>query len=143
MVEWKSCGLSPGIGSTTDAVVVKTIGCNGCCWCGICWAWDSLLRACEMETTGSSWPGLKKRENVHIISVSGHCTHLIFKICQIVAGTSMNCIFGGFFLFILVLTGMLVFFTRTGKHDCCLWKHPPSHRLTSIWLGVIYKWIKR
>ena len=32
-------------------------------------------------------------------SVSGHCLHCIFKLCQIAAGMSMNFIFGGFVKF--------------------------------------------
>ena len=35
-------------------------------------------------------------KQIHITSVSGHCTYLIFKICQIIAGTCMICQFYGF-----------------------------------------------
>ena len=43
-------------------------------------------------------------QKIRILSVSGHCMHLIFKICPTVAGVSMmsqflNLIFGGFFQF--------------------------------------------
>ena len=35
-------------------------------------------------------------KQIHTTSVSGHCTYLIFKVCQIIAGTSMICQFYGF-----------------------------------------------
>ena len=35
------------------------------------------------------------------------------------------------------LTGIFFFWIFDGKHDWLWWKQPPSHRITSTWLGVI------
>ena len=41
------------------------------------------------EVISRTFPS-KFLHTIYITSVSGNCTHLIFKICQIVAGTSMT-----------------------------------------------------
>ena len=57
-----------------------------------------------------------KLQQIHLISVSGHCTHFMFKICQTVASTRINCQFnescGSYLLACFLLFGPTVLRTR-------------------------------